>query len=72
MSDAESGRASPVAAGKLAGRAALVTGGTRGIGAAICVQAGRPGRPVAAGYSGDSDRAKEFVASSQSSSSQPG
>ncbi len=61
MTDAESGRVSPVAAGKLAGRAALVTGGTRGIGAAICASLAGQGASVAAGYSGDTDRAKAFV-----------
>jgi NAD(P)-dependent dehydrogenase (short-subunit alcohol dehydrogenase family) len=61
MTDAESGRASPVAAGKLAGRAVLITGGTRGIGAAICASLAGQGASVAAGYSGDTDRAKAFV-----------
>jgi NAD(P)-dependent dehydrogenase (short-subunit alcohol dehydrogenase family) len=61
MTDTESGRASPVAAGKLAGRAVLITGGTRGIGAAICASLAGQGASVAAGYSGDTDRAKAFV-----------
>jgi NAD(P)-dependent dehydrogenase (short-subunit alcohol dehydrogenase family) len=61
MTDAEPDRASPKAAGKLAGRAVLVTGGTRGIGAAICASLAGQGASVAAGYSGDTDRAKAFV-----------
>ena len=46
---------------KLLGRAAFVTGGTRGIGAAICLSLAAQGADVAAGYSGNEQAAEQFA-----------
>ena len=45
---------------KLEGRVAFVTGGTRGIGSAICRSLGSQGATIAAGYSGNDEAADEF------------
>ncbi len=57
------GAGSLLAGSKLLGRVAFVTGGTRGIGAAICRSLASQGAAVAAGYSGNDDAAERFRAS---------
>ena len=52
----------PSPEGKLTGRVAFVTGGTRGIGAAISQSLARQGTAIAAGYAGNVARAEAFAA----------
>ncbi|MDT5281811.1 MAG: 3-oxoacyl-[acyl-carrier protein] reductase [Mycobacterium sp.] len=52
----------PPTTDKLAGRVAFVTGGTRGIGAAITRSLANQGATVAVGYNRDRDSADQFVA----------
>lgn len=51
-----------VVGSKLKGRVAFVTGGTRGIGAAICRSLASQGAEVAAGYAGRQESAESFAA----------
>ncbi|HXO52973.1 MAG TPA: SDR family NAD(P)-dependent oxidoreductase [Mycobacterium sp.] len=55
-------QSNPPATDKLAGRVAFVTGGTRGIGAAIAHSVANQGATVAVGYNRDNDSAERFVA----------
>lgn len=48
-------------AGKLDGKVALVTGGSRGIGAATAVRLARDGAAVAVSYSASPEKAREVV-----------
>jgi len=57
---------------KLAGRVALVTGGTRGIGAAICQSLASQGASVAAGYTVNTPRAEQFLAELNEQFAAPG
>jgi acetoacetyl-CoA reductase/3-oxoacyl-[acyl-carrier protein] reductase len=54
-------RASQVVGSKLLGRVALVTGGTRGIGASISEELAVQGATVAAGFSRNVERADQFA-----------
>ena len=54
--------ANPAGSGeKLLGRVAFVTGGTRGIGSAICRSLASQGADIAAGYSGNTKAAERFA-----------
>ena len=51
-----------MAAKELAGRTALVTGGSRGIGRAVCVRLAREGARIALNYTSNQDAAREAQA----------
>ncbi|MBA2256455.1 MAG: 3-oxoacyl-ACP reductase FabG [Thermoleophilaceae bacterium] len=63
MADTQTQAPPAVGAGprKLEGRVALVTGGTRGIGAAIGKSLANQGAVIAAGYGGNQERAEQFL-----------
>ena len=48
---------------ELKGKAALVTGGSRGIGRAVCLELARRGACVAVNYAGNAAAAEETVES---------
>jgi NAD(P)-dependent dehydrogenase (short-subunit alcohol dehydrogenase family) len=56
-------QAQPARLGSISGRVALVTGGTRGIGAAICRYLADAGADVAAGYWHGAETAEKFLTS---------
>jgi acetoacetyl-CoA reductase/3-oxoacyl-[acyl-carrier protein] reductase len=62
MPDTDTQTTPAAGTGKLSGRVAFVTGGTRGIGAAISRGLATDGATIAAGFGGNAARAEEFLA----------
>src|ERR1022692_2595346 len=61
VTDTITALSTPHPEGKLISRVAFVTGGTRGIGAAISQSLARQGAAIAAGYAGNVARAEAFA-----------
>ena len=61
VTDTITALSTPHPEGKLIGRVAFVTGGTRGIGAAISQSLARQGAAIAAGYAGNEAKAEAFA-----------
>ena len=61
VDDVDESPSGAIGGAKLQGRVAFVTGGTRGIGAAISKSLAAQGAKVAAGYSRNTEQAQKFL-----------